>query len=112
MVHQRLLSAMAPTIAIGLLIASPGCDDSAKPPALSETPIKTEKPEPKKPTTQEILEGPRKRIPLQLIPFSAEVPESWGVKVRGEREFSVSILEGPMIDGEARMVLGLRERVS
>src|SRR5689334_5514484 len=33
-----------------------------------------------RPTTQELLTGPTKRIGLQVVPLSAQVPQSWEIR--------------------------------
>jgi hypothetical protein len=109
MVERCLL----PALAGALLTLSIACDDrssSNNPPPPPPPP--TKKPVATKPTTQMILEGPRKRIPLQLIPFSAEVPEGWSIKTYGDSERSVTFLEGPLVNDEAHLTLGLREHMS
>jgi len=61
---------------------------------------------PQRPTTQELLTGPRKRINVTPLPFSANVPLSWKVESLGAG--SIIVLTGPSPSGEAQIQLANR----
>jgi hypothetical protein len=77
-----LLAGAAVTIAIGCdrrsgggSSSSTGSDGGGSAVATTDAPAPATRP-----TTQQLLEGPTKRIGLVLVPLSVEAPESWQVK--------------------------------
>src|SRR5262249_11729980 len=76
-----------------------GCDE--RKPSASMRPLDEPATKPSRPTTQELIEGPRTRIPLRAMPFSMEVPRGWQIKSVG----GVQILEGPTPAGVAQIQL-------
>jgi len=90
------------SIVLGFCLISIGCDDRPTPP-----------PEPAAPTSVPapvITTGP---LSLGLLPFTVDVPSNWKVNRYGENPLTArSMLEGPLPDGEAHLMLGLRENVS
>ncbi len=103
-------------LAAGVIVwATAGCEDDSLPvrqPVEESSPADAPPPAAVRPSTQSILEAPRKRIPLKLLPFTIEAPESWAVQNHDTRTESVTMLEGPMINDEAHVTLGLRETMS
>jgi hypothetical protein len=88
--------------AIGLA----GCDNT--PPTPKNLPATDDRPATapaSRPTTQELLTGPTKKISLNVIPFSVTVPESWEVKNAGE---ALTFLQGPTPAGEVQIQLAKR----
>jgi hypothetical protein len=73
-----------------------GCDKPAPPPTIATKPP-AEATQPAGPTTQELLNGPYKRVSLTPIPFWARVPESWENKI--PKGTTLNFLEGPGPDG-------------
>ncbi len=94
--------ALAITAAMGIA----GCDNSPPPPknlpTTSETPTTTA---PSRPTTQELLNGPTKKLSLGVIPFSITVPQSWEMKTTGD---GLAFLEGPTPAGDVQIQLAKR----
>jgi hypothetical protein len=93
-----------------------GCDESSDTYAPVDTPpadVPRDKPEePKAPTTQSLSEAPRITLPLRLIPFSIEAPDSWEVKTYDSREAAATMLRGPVAGDEAHVAIGLRDKVT
>jgi hypothetical protein len=83
-----------------------GCDrhpaPPTPPPTASAAPAS---PEPTRPTTQELLEGPYKKLPLPGMPLAVQVPAGWKIEVEG----SLTFLEGPTPTGNAMIQLAQRE---
>ncbi|HEX8520923.1 MAG TPA: hypothetical protein VF669_01620 [Tepidisphaeraceae bacterium] len=65
---------------------------------------------PQRPTTQELLTGPKKRLALTPLPFSAQVPGSWRVETLASG--SLTVLTGPTPSGEAQVQLSSRSLTS
>src|ERR1043166_1307910 len=59
--------------------------------------------DPQRPTTQQLLTGPRTRLTLGAIPFSVRAPLSWRTRVLASS--GVTILTGPTPSGEAQIQL-------
>lgn len=93
-------------ILAGGMIAA--CDDRPTPPpdvvARSERQAADE--ENARPTTQQLLEDPRKTIRLGSLPLSAKVPESWEIKALSDG--AVIFLQGPTPYGEVQIQLAQR----
>ena len=90
-------------VTCGAVLIAIGCDRSPAPPNLPEsTPNKAPA---SRPTTQELLSGPRKKLPLLPLPLSAQVPQSWQVKSITENLF---FLEGPAPSGDVQIQLAER----
>ncbi len=97
----------------GMLFAITGCDNAQDPIPASAPSVATDPPGPKVPaTTQEVLDAPRKSLPLKLIPFTIEAPENWQIVAYDDRVKPVTMIEGKIIDDEVRISLGLREPMS
>ena len=91
---------------LGLLAVA--CDKPEPPPADAPPPAAAKKPA--RPTTQQLLGGPRKTLPLGLLPFTVEVPDGWAVQNRGpEHGEGLTMLEGPIVGGDAHVILRVRE---
>ncbi len=100
-------------LAAGVLAVGVGCEDDSLPVSAPVEDPSTQIPPPAtRPTTQSILEGPRKAISLKLLPFTIEAPEAWKIENHDTRNESVTMLEGPMVNDEAHITLGLRETMS
>jgi hypothetical protein len=68
-----------------------GCDESpAPPPQLAQPAPATA---PARPTTQELLTGPYKKIPLPNMPLTLTVPQSWNIEVG--KDFPATFVTGP-----------------
>jgi len=85
------------------LIIAIGCDTRSAPPSVSESAPSTAPAS--RPTTQELLDGPRKKISLLPLPLRAEAPASWQVKSLTENLF---FLEGPAPSGDVQIQLAER----
>jgi hypothetical protein len=86
-----------------------GCDEApvAPPELLKEPPRETQPP---RPTTQALLEGPRKRLTLGVIPLAVRAPASWGVKHLDGT--NLTMLEGPTPTGDVSIQLSERPLTS
>ena len=102
------MPAMNRVACVALLLAGTftGCDEApVAPPELLTTP-----PPPaettSRPTTQELLEGPRRSIALGAMPLSVQAPPGWSVKTMDGT--SATFLEGPTPTGDASIKLSDR----
>jgi len=77
------------------MISAIGCDKAPTPPRAAERP--PAEPAPAAPTTQELMSGTYKKVPLSPLPFSASVPQSWETKI--PEGTTITVLHGPGIDG-------------
>lgn len=98
-------------LALSLLLACApawlaGCDDAPPPPADLLSTSKQAPKAPAQPTTQDLLSGPRKVIPLSILPMSARVPESWSIKNLDGG--SITLLEGNAPSGLVQIRLAQR----
>lgn len=93
---------------LGALALLTGCEDERLPPP----PPPPEDTVPDRPTTQALLEGPRKTVHLELIPFAVQVPESWKLESKQTEALPITILEGPMPYDQGAISIHLRETVS
>jgi hypothetical protein len=83
------------------------CDDTPEPPPqLLEESRKKEDEGPKKPTTQELLSGPRGVISLGALPLTVRAPKDW--KVNSLANGNIMLLQGPTPSGEAQISLSRR----
>jgi len=73
-----------------------GCEKSSPPKVMEKPPTDVEV-VPPPPTTQELMSGKYKKLPLTPLPLTAEVPESWSVETT--KGTTLTTLEGPGIDG-------------
>lgn len=82
-----------------------GCDGSSTPDPVQQaaTEARSSPPPSDRPTTQQLLQGPRKRLALTPIPFSAAVPPSWKIESLGGG--TIVMLDGPTPSGEAQVQL-------
>lgn len=86
-----------------------GCDDSPTVPPELVQESTTEAPQdmaPARPTTQELLEGPRRPVQLDNLPLTVQAPAGWAVE-RMEGTSHV-LLQGPTPSGEAAIQLNDR----
>lgn len=87
-------------LALGLL--SLGCDDRSAPPVEPEAQTtSTDQPQPTS-APAATLDSPTKPLSLEIIPFIAEAPESWGV-LRGLA--GRMVLHGNLASGEIEVLL-------
>ncbi len=92
MIRAATIAAAAAVLA-GSLAA--GCEEPpVAPPILTSEPSA-----PPRPTTQELVQGPRTSIPLGSIPLTVRAPAGWAVK--NMEGTSLTLLEGPTPAGEA-----------
>src|SRR5581483_1689340 len=82
--------------ALAVMTLTLACDRS--PTAVTTLPQKPASTLPAGPTTQELLAGPYKKVSLTPLPMSAQVPQSWEVKMPEGTDFT--FLEGPGPDGQ------------
>jgi hypothetical protein len=96
----------------GMIGVGLGCDDASEPPPH----LVADQPEPKphkaeaRPTTQELLEGPRKPVSLGELPLTVQAPKGWGLKTLSGT--SHVLLEGPTPSGDASIQLNVRPTTS
>lgn len=83
-----------------------GCDDAPVPPADLTSTTQETPDAPTKPTTQELLSGPRKVIPLGVLPLTGRVPQSWTIKNLDSG--SITLLEGDAPSGLVQIRLAQR----
>ena len=82
-----------------------GCDEPPKPPVIVQ-PVPPPDATPPRPTTQELLEGPRKPLALGDLPLTVQAPTGWAVKpLQGTSQI---LLQGPTPSGEAFIQLNVR----
>jgi hypothetical protein len=97
-------------LSLAVVCGLAACDDAPVPP--KNLPVADEKPAtapaPTRPTTQDLITGPRKKLSLNVIPFNITVPESWEVKTSGELVF----LQGPAPAGDVQIQLAKRPQLS
>jgi hypothetical protein len=95
-------------LAAALLCAGFACDDEPQPPPeLLEQARKTDDEDgPKRPTTQELLQGPRGVISLGPLPLTVRAPKDWKVESVGTS--NIILLRGPTPGGEAQVALSRR----
>lgn len=93
-------------VLLAVVLAS-GCDDTpAIPPDLVlDAPVSPEA-QPARPTTQELLEGPRHPVPLGELPLTVQAPAGWEVEPLAGT--SHVLLQGPTPFGEAAVQLNDR----
>jgi hypothetical protein len=91
-----------------------GCDErsGSRPPGYTETdPSQSSKSTtaPARPTTQELIEGPYKKLSLFPLALSVSAPQSWAVSSPVERLY---FLQGPAPSGGSDVQIQLAERTS
>jgi hypothetical protein len=93
-----------------LALIAVACDDkSTLSPAAQQAAVKAQAEgdkTPSRPTTQELMTGPRKRITLTPVPFSVSVPFQW--KLENLAGGSVVVLAGPTPSGDVQIQLSTR----
>ncbi len=94
----------------GALLMAIGCDEEPPPPVSSGVDTTATDPV-SKPTQVPVNEQIKKPLPLKLIPFSIEAPESWEVVSRSGGETPITMVECPIIGDTINIALGLREAV-
>ena len=101
-------------LAVLLAIAlGSGCDDAPAPPPhlVADRPAaEPHEAETTRPTTQELLAGPRKPIPLGELPLTVQAPAAWTLKTLNGTTHV--LLEGPTPAGEASIQLNVRPTTS
>ncbi|HEV7299745.1 MAG TPA: hypothetical protein VGN72_10300 [Tepidisphaeraceae bacterium] len=92
--------------AIILMLAGAACDETPQAPLVLPPPEPATQPapEPERPTTQALLDGPRKRLSLEVLPLSLEVPESWQLQRIG----GSTVLTGPAPSSDVTIHLTTR----
>jgi hypothetical protein len=94
---------------VGLLLAGIGCDDkNSLPESVQKAAAKAQDQAgtPQRPTTRELVNGPKRRLKLTPIPFTARVPVSWKIENLGSG--NLTILGGPTPSGEAQLQVTAR----
>jgi hypothetical protein len=94
----------------GALMLGMGCDEEAPPPVSSSVEQVENEPV-SQPANLPVDEQARVRLPLNLIPFSVQAPESWKVESFGAGETPITMVEAPLVGDEIKITLGLREPV-
>jgi len=96
-----------PALLVAISLTAVACDKPQPPPADAPPPAPKK---PDRPTTHQLLDGPRKTLPLGILPFTVDVPEGWAVQNRGPQGGdSLTMLEGPIIGGDAHVILRVRQ---
>jgi len=107
---ERAMKILAATVLVAIVLVAFGCDDSSSvPPSVQQAAVKAKAHGPQappRPTTQELVNGPKRRLPLTPLPFSVSVPPSWKVQSLGAG--SITVLTGPTPSGEAQIQLTSR----
>jgi hypothetical protein len=101
----RATKAMAVSIILAAGVAA--CDDTpAMPPIAPPMPASqpADEPQPARPTTRALLDGPRKTLVLDILPLSVKVPESWQL----DRIAGLAVLTGPAPSGDVTIKLNTR----
>ena len=94
---------------LGLALFAGACDKPEAPPPDAPPPVA----KPVAPTTQQLLDGPRKAVNLGNLPLTMDVPAGWAVNDHGEPgQITLQMLEGPILGGEAHITLRQRDNVS
>lgn len=96
---------------LGALGSQFACDESPPPPTSLPAESSVVDPVEKHLTSVPVNEQPRKTLVLKLIPFTLRAPESWEVVSIKGGESPVTMIEGPILDDQVRITLGLREPV-
>src|ERR1700733_1694871 len=89
-------------IAWGIFVIGCYRPPAPPPPAASAAPAAAQ---PTRPTTQELLNGPYKKLTLPGMPLAVQVPASWKIEVDGP----LTYLEGPTPSDNAMIQLAQRE---
>lgn len=87
------------------------CDHEPTPPTSLPSETLSFDPVDSPPTPVPVTEQPRKTLSLRLIPFTLQAPETWEVVSTKGGESPITMIEGPILDDEVRITLGLREPV-
>jgi hypothetical protein len=82
-----------------------GCDKQPAAPPAPQQQASDIPPASTRPTTQELIQGARKRAKLQVMPFSVEVPSSWTVKPSTDGQSFTLSGPGPRFDYEIHLAL-------
>lgn len=98
-------------LALGVLGSNFACDEQPPPPTSLPSSVSDVEPVQKPPTSVPVTEQPRKALPLRLIPFILQAPETWEVVSTKGSDTPVTMIEGPILDDQVRITLGLREPV-
>src|SRR5437016_14344399 len=93
---------------VAIVIFAWGCEDRRSSDAIEQAAAKARSAEPvsARPTTQELMSGPKKRIPLTPLPFTANVPMQW--KIESLAGGGVVVLTGATPTGDAQIQLTTR----
>ena len=109
---MKWLACGAAALLAGAICVGSGCDDASDPPPH----LVADQPAPKpveadvRPTTQELLEGPRKAVSLGELPLTVQAPKGWGLETLSGT--SHVLLQGPTPSGEASIQLKVRPSTS
>jgi|SRR5688572_14621037 len=97
---------------LSICLASGACDDQSDVPAdlvqQANEPTDPQNAATSRPTTQELVEGSRVPITLDVLPLVMQVPPSWKITRHDTSGGSIVWLEGPTPAGEARIQLKLQ----
>src|SRR5438094_2439480 len=94
---------------LAILLCACACEDRRSSEAIEQAAAakaKSAEPVNTRPTTQELMSGPKKRIGLPPMPFTANVPVQW--KVESLAGGGVVVLTGPTPSGDAQIQLSTR----
>lgn len=83
-----------------------GCEDAPQLPIVVQPPTPQDVAAPR-PTTQQLLEGPRQTLALGELPLTVRAPAAWAVKPM-EGDHSHILLQGPTPSGDAFVQLNVR----
>jgi hypothetical protein len=106
MCMQRLTAVLfTMTILIGA-----GCDDAPTAPPPAPPPAPKEEPRAARPTTQALVSGATKTVPISALPMKITVPGSWEPQdIGGQRLF---LMEGYTPSGHVGLSLSTRQQLS
>ena len=102
----------AAVLLAGAMGVGSGCDDASDPPPhlVADQPAAKPHEAEARPTTQELLAGPRKPVSLGELPLTVQAPKGWGLQTLSGT--SHILLQGPTPSGEASVQLNIRPTTS
>jgi hypothetical protein len=106
---MKRIACGAAVMLAGIFAVGGGCDDTSAPPphlVADQPAAKPVEAEPTRPTTQELLQGPRKPVSLGDLPLTVRAPGGWALKTLANTTHV--LLEGPTPSGEATIQLNVR----
>jgi hypothetical protein len=90
---------------LGMLVFT-SCKREVKEESVAEAPTTTVTTT--RPTTQQLMSGPRQQLTLGALPLTAMVPQSWKMESLGNTE----MLSGPAPVGEVQVIFSIRPRTT